>query len=311
MATLVAGDSSPKTTPRVTVIVAAYNCSHTLKCALTSVLGQTYADFEVWVVGDCCTDDSEQVVAGFGDPRLYWFNLPERVGSQSGPNNEGLRRARGEFIAYLGQDDLWFSWHLESLLATMRETRAECVNGLIAVLRPDRAPEGYGAPGARFNGGCSIPPSGWLHRREIIEKCGLWPLPGRLTSGVDFIFQRRAFLAGCRFAATGQFSVLKFPSPAWKTYARSQDNPQPSYLARLQKDSSSLHRELLTEIAVEAVRHRENPDVRELFVSFLRTLYWRAVDGYGRERWPVSAFLVWRDRRWRRRAILLRGLSRQ
>jgi glycosyltransferase involved in cell wall biosynthesis len=310
-AILVAGDSSLKTTPRVTVIIAAYNCSHTLKCALATVLGQTYSDFEVRVVGDGCTDDSEQVVAASDDPRVHWFNLPQRVGSQSGPNNEGLRRARGDCIAYLGQDDLWFPWHLESLLATMEETKADCVNGLIAVMRPGRGAEGCSAPSSNFTQGRSIPPSCWLHRREIIEKCGPWPLPVRLTSGVDFILQRRAFLAGFSFAATGQLSVIKFPSPAWKTYARLENNPQPSYLARMQEDSSRLHREVLTEIVVEAARRREHPDLRDLSMSWLRTLYWRVVDGYGRDRWPVNAFLGWREQRWRHRVIRLRGLSRQ
>jgi glycosyltransferase involved in cell wall biosynthesis len=295
----------------VTVIIAAYNCSHTLSCALSTVLGQTFTDFEVWVVGDCCTDDSEQIVAGFGDLRVHWFNLPQRTGSQSGPNNEGLRRARGEYIAYLGQDDLWFPWHLESLLATMEKSNADSVNGMIAIMRPGRAAEGIGAPGANFTQGRSIPPSGWLHRRQIIEKSGLWPVPSRLTSGVDFIFQRRAFLAGCRFSGTGQLTVVKFPSPAWKTYLRSENHPQPSYLARMQNDSTVLHRELLTEIVAEAVGRHENPDLRDLSGSWLRTLYWRLVDGYGRDRWPVNAFLGWRDRRWRRRAVHLRGLSGQ
>src|SRR5579872_2122093 len=99
--------------PQVTVIVPTYNCSRTLRCALRTLCQQFYRDFEVWVVGDCCTDDSEQVVAAMGDSRLHWTNLTQRVGRQNGPNNEGLRRAQGKYIAYLGHDDLWFPWHLE------------------------------------------------------------------------------------------------------------------------------------------------------------------------------------------------------
>jgi glycosyltransferase involved in cell wall biosynthesis len=297
--------------PKVTVIIAAYNCSHTLKCALASVLDQSYTDFEVWVVGDCCTDDSEQVVAGFRDVRLHWFNLPHRVGSQSGPNNEGLQRARGEYIAYLGQDDLWFPWHLESLVAAIVEKDVDFVHALVAMMRPDRGPEAYGAPGAaEFYGRHVVSPSGWLHRRDIIERCGPWPLPGKLPGAVDFVLQRRAFLAGCHFAGTGQLSVIKFPSPYWKPYVRSNRNPQPMYFARLQKDPVGLQREVLTEIVVEAARRRENPDLKSLLRSFVRALYWRTVNGYGRDRWPVVAFLRWREQRSRRRALLLRGLSR-
>jgi glycosyltransferase involved in cell wall biosynthesis len=296
--------------PKVTVIIAAYDCSHLLQLGLASVLAQTYSDFEVWVVGDCCTDDSEQVVASLGDPRVHWCNLPQRVGSQSGPNNEGLRRAQGEYIAYLGQDDLWFPWHLESLVAAIEENNLDFVHALLAIMRPDQGAEGIGSPGtADSYGRCFVPPSGWLHRRNIIERCGHWPLPGKLPGGVDFVLQRRAFLAGCRFAGTGQLSVIKFPSPFWKTYLRSDRNPQQIYFARLQADPVGLQRELLTELVVEAVRRRENPRLRSLLRSSIRAIYWRVADGYGRDRWPVVAFLRWREQRLRRRAFLLRGLS--
>lgn len=101
----------------VTVITAAFNCSRTLKCALASLRDQSFADFEALIVGDCCTDDSECIVRGFGDERFHWVNLPNHAGTQSAANNEGLRRARGEYIAYLGQDDLWLPWHLATLVS--------------------------------------------------------------------------------------------------------------------------------------------------------------------------------------------------
>src|SRR2546423_11256336 len=105
--------------PAVTVITAAYNSSRTLKCALTSLRDQTFADFEAWIIGDCCTDDSERVIRSFRDDCLHWANLPEHAGTQSAPNNEGFRRAGGPYIAYLGQDDLWLPWHLSSLVSNL------------------------------------------------------------------------------------------------------------------------------------------------------------------------------------------------
>ena len=63
--------------PLVTVVIATYNRSEVLRYALASALGQTYRRLEVLVVGDACTDDSERVVAGFGDPRVTWTNLEE------------------------------------------------------------------------------------------------------------------------------------------------------------------------------------------------------------------------------------------
>ena len=59
------------------------------------MLHQSHAGWELWVVGDACTDDTEQVVDSFGDERIHFVNLDRNVGEQSGPNNEGFRRSRG------------------------------------------------------------------------------------------------------------------------------------------------------------------------------------------------------------------------
>jgi glycosyltransferase involved in cell wall biosynthesis len=72
--------------------------------------------------GDACTDDSAELVASYRDPRLHWFNLPTNSGYQSAPHNEGLRRARGRYVAYLNHDDLWLPNHLERLVAALGPT---------------------------------------------------------------------------------------------------------------------------------------------------------------------------------------------
>jgi GT2 family glycosyltransferase len=59
------------------------------------VRAQTRSDWELIVVGDACTDDTADVVATFPDPRIRFVNLPENVGEQSGPNNEGVRLGHG------------------------------------------------------------------------------------------------------------------------------------------------------------------------------------------------------------------------
>ena len=98
--------------PIVSVIIPTYNCSGLLRQSVESVLLQEMDDFELWVIGDGCTDDSRKVVEGFGDPRVFWHNLRTNSGGPGTPRNEGLRRARGQYVAYLGHDDLWFPWHL-------------------------------------------------------------------------------------------------------------------------------------------------------------------------------------------------------
>ena len=107
--------------PLVTVVTATYNRSGILPLALRSLQLQTFTEWEAWVVGDGCTDESEAAVAALGDPRIHWTNLPANSGSQAIPNNEGIRRARGQYIAYLSHDDLWLPWHLEGLLQCIDE----------------------------------------------------------------------------------------------------------------------------------------------------------------------------------------------
>src|SRR2546423_11552054 len=123
--------------PRITIIMATYNWSTVLPYSIGSVLRQTLADFELLVVGDGCTDDSQIVVASIGDPRVRWINLPANTGHQSGPNNEGLRQARGEIIAYLGHDDLWLPHHLATLVGALDEQRADLAYALVAYVGPE------------------------------------------------------------------------------------------------------------------------------------------------------------------------------
>lgn len=108
--------------PGITVIIPTYNWATVLPFSIGSVLGQTRADFEILVIGDGCTDESAAVVAAIRDRRVQWVNLPSNTGHQAGPNTEGLHRARGKYIAYLGHDDLWLPRHLELLVGALERT---------------------------------------------------------------------------------------------------------------------------------------------------------------------------------------------
>ena len=287
-----------------------YNSSQTLRCALRSLCRQTFADFEAWVVGDACTDDSEQVVASCADSRLHWTNLIQHFGCQSWPNNEGLRRARGRYIAYLGHDDLWFPWHLASLVTTIEQTGADFVHAAAALM--DRTgPVGMlGAPGGKRSYAYRVVvPSSWLHRREIVENCGGWQDPQGQISAVDSLFQRRAFRAGHRFAASGQLSVLKFPSTWWRAYSLKRGHPQPAYMDQMEQDPVQLHQQLLTELAFALSRPQENGLISHSLALARTALKAQLREWYGMERWPLSQYLAWRCTRRRKQTFILRGLG--
>jgi glycosyltransferase involved in cell wall biosynthesis len=226
--------------PEITVVIPTYNWSEALQISIPAVLAQTCSDFELLVVGDCCTDDSEQVARSFGDPRVRWYNLPERAGSQSGPNNFAAQIAAGEFIAYLGHDDVWHPDHLRSLLARMEETGADLGCGVTCM---------YGPPGSGIRGlsgifieGCYrkedfFPPSSMMHRRSLVARIGPWRLPDSIADPVDCDFLRRAYESGALIVSTDRLTVFKFNS-AWRrdSYIRREVGEQRRMLARLRED---------------------------------------------------------------------------
>jgi glycosyltransferase involved in cell wall biosynthesis len=102
----------------VSVIVPTYNRAGIVRAAIDSVLRQTYANVEVIVVDDGSTDDTRQVVEGYGAPVRY---LHQRNGGVSAARNFGFAHARGEFVALLDSDDQFLPWKLDAQVRMLRE----------------------------------------------------------------------------------------------------------------------------------------------------------------------------------------------
>ncbi len=123
--------------PLVSVVIATYDNYELLRDrSIPSVLAQSYQNFEVIVVGDAAPDEAREVVEGFDDARISFFNLPYRgpypdepevawLASGILPSNEAARRARGLWIAPLDDDDAFRPGHLEQLLEHARGQRLE------------------------------------------------------------------------------------------------------------------------------------------------------------------------------------------
>ncbi len=297
--------------PEVTVIIATYNSSRTLYYALKSLLNQDFQNFEAWVIGDACTDDSEKVVPSFSDKRLNWYNRESNSGSQGAPNNEGLKRAKGNFIAYLGHDDLWLPWHLSNLVSFIKKTNADLVHPLSAVFSPEGLSYTVGPPSTgRTYKNHFVFPSSWLHNLDIIKDCGTWGDHFKLNRAVDMDFQRRVYLAGKQILFYPQLSLLKFPSLLWRIYAPDSKIPQSRYLNLIISNPVDLQNEVLFEAATVLARQTNKISVRQALKDLFYSLILTVMNFYGEDNWPLKQIGFWRIQRKRRRLRNDRGLPR-
>jgi glycosyltransferase involved in cell wall biosynthesis len=97
----------------ISCIVPVFNGERYLREALDSILAQTYRPLEIIVVDDGSTDGSAEVVASYGDQVRY---VRQREAGPAATRNRGLSLAKGAFVAFLDQDDIW---HPEKLVRQM------------------------------------------------------------------------------------------------------------------------------------------------------------------------------------------------
>lgn len=101
---------------KISIIIPSYNRSAKLKKSIESILRQSYTDFELLIVDDASTDDTQEMVEAVGDERIRYIRQ-EVNGGASAARNEGVRQARSEIIAFQDSDDIWLPDKLEKQMS--------------------------------------------------------------------------------------------------------------------------------------------------------------------------------------------------
>ena len=174
-----------------------------IRPTIESVLRQTYSDFELIVVGDGCADDTAEVVGSFTSRRVSWYNLEQNTGSQSFPNNVGIAKSAGNWIAYIGHDDIWSPNHL----AVLRDViDADSDLDFIASGCIYYGPKDSGVyfVTGMFNSDRAqfehfFPPSSLAHRREISIRSEVGATPKALPRPLIVISYYALLTPGCDF----------------------------------------------------------------------------------------------------------------
>jgi glycosyltransferase involved in cell wall biosynthesis len=110
--------------PRLSIITTIYDRMDCLRCCIDSVRRLSFGDYEHLIVADCpgqsVIERINDVVARTADPRIGLYNLRSRHNNWGiAPAASGLRRARGEFVAFLSDDNGYLSDHFEPLIGAL------------------------------------------------------------------------------------------------------------------------------------------------------------------------------------------------
>jgi len=269
--------------PLVSVIINISNGAATLPEAVNSVLAQTLDDWELIAWDDCSTDGSAEVLARYSDSRIRYFRSGERV-PLGQARQRALDLARGEWVAFLDQDDIWLPHKLERQMAAARDADdVALVYGRTVRFYSSGMERDYdqdheytllpeGAIFAElFTNGCFIAMSSAMFRRSAIQQIG--GIPETISIIPDYYlyttiarrFQAAAVQeAVCRYRMhagnTLQVTAIKVHEEALRLMDMWQGAVEPQILARCKQRHS-------TALALAEMR-----DPRTLFRGFWRLL---------------------------------------
>ncbi len=165
--------------PKVSVIIPTYNRAWILKEAIDSVLAQDFKDFELIVVDDGSSDDTEQILDAYKRD-LVVIRQPNR--GVSGARNRGIAAAGGQLIAFLDSDDLWLPGKLSTQVAffdsnpsaVINQTQEIWIRNGVRVNPKIRHHKFSGMIFERSLALCLVSPSAVMMRRSLFDEVGLF-----------------------------------------------------------------------------------------------------------------------------------------
>lgn len=175
--------NNPMNTPLVSVIISCYNHARYIEAAILSVINQSYSNIELLVYDDGSRDNSVEIIQRLADRHGFFFQPQENRGLAV-TLNQGIERARGDFIAPFGSDDImlpdrfakqipWLSAHSDAGIAGGNILKIDADGKLYPQKRQRQHPERFLDFDDLFSGRKTQPPTATLlFRKEALQAIG-------------------------------------------------------------------------------------------------------------------------------------------
>ncbi|MFN6038933.1 MAG: glycosyltransferase family 2 protein, partial [Bacteroidota bacterium] len=177
----------------VSVVIPNYNNEKYLKQCVESVLTQSYKNIECIVVDDGSEDNSIEVLSSFSDLRLKV--LKKSNGGLSSARNEGIKHARGSYLAFLDADDYWGEKKIENQIKSFGNTNADAVfSNIYSVIGEKKVPHNYSKKKLNILDFINENPisgsgSSLIIKKNVIDSVGNFDLNLRSHEDIDYWYR--------------------------------------------------------------------------------------------------------------------------
>lgn len=186
--------------PFFSIIIPTFNSAKTLDVALKSILQQTYTDFEILLMDGLSTDNTLEIAKSYNDQRIIISS--EKDEGIYDAMNKGIKLARGEWLFFLGSDDLLYDKHVLGQIFKAREYHFNIIYGNVLI----EGNAGWAKNGQVYDGEFSLQKiiernichQAIFYKKAVFEKCGVfninynvcadWDLNLRLWSTRSFYY---------------------------------------------------------------------------------------------------------------------------
>lgn len=180
--------------PLFTIITATFNASKTILTCLNSVKSQTNADYEHIIIDGMSSDNTMEIVTGFKSSKVRWLSEPDQGIYDAW--NKGVKMATGEWIMFLGSDDILYAEALETYAEEMKRASfpkdVQFISSKIHLV--DTKGNIYKTHGrayqwSKFRRSVIIAHPGSLHNRTLFDKFGLFDIDYKICGDYEFLLR--------------------------------------------------------------------------------------------------------------------------